>query len=719
MFSSLFMYWLLLHKIKHISDDLCYHGELVASEIKLDQLATLYENYPETSFHEYSRLQQQITSATRGEDASSYIFILVQDQGGKTIPILESTDADRAIREYVHKNYFGIPAGELSVFSNKTTFVSDPAIKNNFAWVDVLVPIVEPESKDLVAVFGVLYYVSDWQERAVRTVLPAFILMVVAVVLLLLGTFVIFRKNHEPDTSKASSQEKVFVVAVLGVFLSSLIAWIAHERPESDARYRAFQQLANDKTTAISRALHSLQNVELEALARFYESSEFVSTKEFSGYTDYLLKNPAIASWQWIMPVSGNDKKRVESEIQNREYNTFTIWNSGNEPSSGALTASDTLYPVVRVAPFTQNRDMLGFNLASDPLFRVPLAEAVNSSLPTCTKPSAFLHGECKDKTFQVFRPVYTRNGQKHLRGFASAVVRLEELVYGAQSTSAIHVDLEYPNPETDVLEVIASKDYSTHADYSLEITLPVFVFGTTLFVSTHAGPAFMQLHPVQMGWLVAIVGLLLTFTLVIISSMVYRKREKLETLVAERTAELQEAKQSAELAIYGANLATWDWDIVKNEVVFNENWAKMIGDTDGRLKYTEREWYALLSENYNSPSQEAALRYLRQVESIDLEQRVTHKDGHAVWLLARGRVVRRASDGTPQRACGTYLDITNRKNMEAALQRSEAFLRVLIKSIPDLVWLKDPDGVYMAANSKFERLYNSTEAEIIGENRR
>jgi hypothetical protein len=35
--------------------------------------------------------------------------------------------------------------------------------------------------------------------------------------------------------------------------------------------------------------------------------------------------------------------------------------------------------------------------------------------------------------------------------------------------------------------------------------------------------------------------------------------------------------------------------------------------------------------------------------------------------------------------------------------------------TIPDLVWVKDPDGVYLSCNRMFSRLYNAPESEIIG----
>lgn len=42
-------------------------------------------------------------------------------------------------------------------------------------------------------------------------------------------------------------------------------------------------------------------------------------------------------------------------------------------------------------------------------------------------------------------------------------------------------------------------------------------------------------------------------------------------------------------------------------------------------------------------------------------------------------------------------------------------FLRTIIDTIPDLIWLKDVEGKYLACNRMFERLYNAKESDIIG----
>jgi PAS domain S-box-containing protein len=63
----------------------------------------------------------------------------------------------------------------------------------------------------------------------------------------------------------------------------------------------------------------------------------------------------------------------------------------------------------------------------------------------------------------------------------------------------------------------------------------------------------------------------------------------------------------------------------------------------------------------------------------------------------------------------GAILDITDRKWAEEALLNSERRLHTLVQTIPDIIWLKDKDGVYLSCNTMFERFFGAKEADIVG----
>jgi PAS domain S-box-containing protein len=55
------------------------------------------------------------------------------------------------------------------------------------------------------------------------------------------------------------------------------------------------------------------------------------------------------------------------------------------------------------------------------------------------------------------------------------------------------------------------------------------------------------------------------------------------------------------------------------------------------------------------------------------------------------------------------------RIDINATREAERALLKTLVQSIPNLIWLKDPDGVYLACNVEFERFFGHLESEIVG----
>jgi diguanylate cyclase (GGDEF)-like protein/PAS domain S-box-containing protein len=57
----------------------------------------------------------------------------------------------------------------------------------------------------------------------------------------------------------------------------------------------------------------------------------------------------------------------------------------------------------------------------------------------------------------------------------------------------------------------------------------------------------------------------------------------------------------------------------------------------------------------------------------------------------------------------------TRDRNSQGAIKKKRVHLRALLDALPDFIWLKDPDGVYVTCNPEFERVCGARESEIIG----
>jgi len=61
------------------------------------------------------------------------------------------------------------------------------------------------------------------------------------------------------------------------------------------------------------------------------------------------------------------------------------------------------------------------------------------------------------------------------------------------------------------------------------------------------------------------------------------------------------------------------------------------------------------------------------------------------------------------------YEDSTVQVEIKKQLSIQKNLLHTIFDIIPDLIWLKDVDGVFLYCNQRFEQLYGASEAEILG----
>jgi len=100
-------------------------------------------------------------------------------------------------------------------------------------------------------------------------------------------------------------------------------------------------------------------------------------------------------------------------------------------------------------------------------------------------------------------------------------------------------------------------------------------------------------------------------------------------------------------------------------------------------------------------------------VENFDSEV-VRIKTGERIWVRENAQQVRDAR-GNPQYYEGTIEDITAQRKANASMRENEQMLQNILQTIPDRVWLKNLQGMYLTCNDAFAEGLRTEPARIVG----
>ncbi|WP_340121755.1 PAS domain-containing protein [Methylobacter svalbardensis] len=112
------------------------------------------------------------------------------------------------------------------------------------------------------------------------------------------------------------------------------------------------------------------------------------------------------------------------------------------------------------------------------------------------------------------------------------------------------------------------------------------------------------------------------------------------------------------------AKMGSWDWDIKTGRVIFNERWAKMRGYRLSDIESHIDTWENSIYPN-DFPAYDAALtaHLENRTPFFQAEYRVRTRQGSLIWLLNRGTVIQRDTEGNPLHMAGIEMDVTELRN--------------------------------------------------------
>lgn len=198
-------------------------------------------------------------------------------------------------------------------------------------------------------------------------------------------------------------------------------------------------------------------------------------------------------------------------------------------------------------------------------------------------------------------------------------------------------------------------------------------------------------------------------FTLTILSIRYYIRQQSL-TLSA-----LQENEEWLRLSTETAGVAIWEYDLVKNHMSRSHNHDSLYGMDPQEIWTIDTFLNAVHPDDRERTTRTIDQSIAGGPNRYHADYRTIWPDQSIHWLSLTGVISKRDSAGTATSIRGCLIDITERKTAEIELRQNQKLLKIVLNASPDLIWMKDPNGVFMMCNSEFEKLAGSTSDQLTG----
>jgi len=182
-----------------------------------------------------------------------------------------------------------------------------------------------------------------------------------------------------------------------------------------------------------------------------------------------------------------------------------------------------------------------------------------------------------------------------------------------------------------------------------------------------------------------------------------------------EKSEKLKESEEKFRMLVNNSVDIIWQMDLRLNFTYITPNVKEVFGYTQEEFIGTNLSKHATRKEFFKMAR--IALKNVKNYKTFEyviFEANMLKKNGEELPVEIIGKILLNKK-GFPVALQGATRDITERKQAERALKESENKFRTLVNTLPDYIWLKDVNGVYLNCNPMFEEFFGHKESEIIG----
>ena len=174
----------------------------------------------------------------------------------------------------------------------------------------------------------------------------------------------------------------------------------------------------------------------------------------------------------------------------------------------------------------------------------------------------------------------------------------------------------------------------------------------------------------------------------------------------------LKESEQRLSLATKSAKMGIWDWDIVNDRIVWDDQMYELYGKKPSEFNPVYSGWEETLHPDDIPQARTDSLLARQGRGEYNTQFRVLLADGKIRHIQGFGKVIF-DDDHNPVRMIGINWDVTYEKEAEEELTNQKQVLEQILDTLPINVYIKDEQGQLVFINKQTCETYDITQDSL------
>ncbi len=701
---ALFTCWMAVRADSIMRANLLRQTSIIAQMTDVTQLQALSGTEADLNSPVYQQIKRKFAAIRSANLQYRFIYLMGRKADGTVFIFLDSEPVGSKDYSPPGQIYTDVPAAFLRVFNTKTASVAGPVSDRWGTWVSALIPLCNPTNGALVAVLGMDIDARTWKWTvAGRAALPAGLMLV-----LLIGIISIHTTSRRIDASPKPVLRRLLPSLAIMLLLlmagTGIILWQQY-------RHQMAAKITDD-IADISRDLHLImdqQSSVLAAAAQPIVADPDIQKNLRAGNADRLL-----ATWQPIFETMLRenrithfnflDTNRVcllrlhKPEQRGDRIDRFTAREAERTGKPASDIEPDPLGTLILrlVQPVFEGGTLAGY---------VELGKEIGDAVQILRTRSdiqlavVIRKEHLKRQAWEESMRLLKREAEWNRLTESVIIYASQGRLPDAFTSWADQISGKHARGKTDREITYDNKAWQVAA-IPLQNATDKALGKLLIMRNVSVDKAAFARQMVMSGIIsVVLLSLLMGFIYVLL--------RRTDAGIRAQQAAVRESENLQRILLENISVGVIIVDPITRIIErANDHVATLFGAPVERL--VGHRCHALLC-----PADEGACPVCDLGKTEDnAEREMIRADGARLPIL---RTVKRIQVNGKEKLLECFVDVSKRKQAEEEIKRNSSLISSLLDSIPDIIFFKDVNGIYLGCNPPFAKFVGRTREQIIG----